>query len=109
MYRLTERTENGIAVLKQPYECEDCGHLIWRLSDLGDGEPVNRLAQYEEMGFMPVQIRQMYDALSKAVYPHNGRFKDYVDRYAVEHKITPEEALSHELVKQTCLLYVGVD
>lgn len=109
MDRLTQRNETGTAVLKVPYECGDCGHVIYRLCDTGNGEPVNRLAHYEETGFTPVQIRQIYYALAKAVYPHNKRFMKYVDRYAIEHKITIAEALTHEQVRQTCLMYVGAD
>lgn len=108
MDRLTRRI-TGVALLKEPYKCKYCRRPTLRLSDNGVFGPINKLAQYEETGFTPVQIRQMYDALAKVVYPHNDRFKDYVDRYAVKHKITPEQALSHELVKQTCLMYMNVE
>lgn len=109
MDRLTQRNEMGIAVLKVPYECEVCRNVIYRLCDLGNGEPVNRLAQYEETGFLPAQVRRMYDALAKAVYPQDAGFREYADKYAVKHGITPEEALGHELVKQTCLMYVNAE
>lgn len=109
MDRLTKRNEIGIAELKEPYECEDCGHLVWHLDDHGNGEPVSRLAAYEETGFAPEQVKNLYKALAKAAYRCNGKFKDYTDRYAVKHKITPAEALRHELVKQACLMYMYTD
>ena len=97
MERLTRRNEMGIAVLKEPYYCERCG------------EPVSRLAAYEETGFAPEQVKNLYESLAKAAYQCNGKFKDYVDRYAVKHKVTPAAALRHELVKQACLMYMGAE
>lgn len=106
MDRLTQRNEAGVAVLKAAHECEECGHLTWRLGDLGSGEPVDRLAQYEETGFLPLHIQKLYDALAKLAYRHNEKFREYVDKYANKHKITQEEAVSHELVKQVCMMYM---
>ena len=49
MERLTTRNSMGIAVYKQPYDCEQCGEGISRLPDLGEGSPTDRLAEYEEL------------------------------------------------------------
>ena len=48
MERLTIRNSEGVAVFKQSYDCEVCGESIYRLPDLGNGSPTERLAQYEE-------------------------------------------------------------
>lgn len=49
MERLTTRNDMGKAVLKQPYKCERCGEEIWSFSDYGNGEPINKLAEYEDL------------------------------------------------------------
>lgn len=49
MERLTTRNSEGVAVLKTPYQCDRCGEDIWRLGDYGNGEPIERLAHYEEL------------------------------------------------------------
>lgn len=49
MERLTKRNSEGIAVLKQPYECERCGDRCWSLPDYGSGSPIDRLAEYEDL------------------------------------------------------------
>lgn len=59
MERLTTRNSEGIGVLKQPFACECCGDLQWSLPDLGNGGPVDRLAEYEDTGLTPVQIREI--------------------------------------------------
>lgn len=59
MERLTIRNSEGICVLKQPFECERCGDLQWSLPDLGNGSPIDRLAEYEDTGLTPEQIREI--------------------------------------------------
>lgn len=49
MERLTVRNNEGIGVLKQPFECERCGDFQWSLPDLGNGSPTDRLAEYEDL------------------------------------------------------------
>lgn len=49
MERLTKRNSEGIAVLKVPDECDRCGEPIYRLNDLGNGEPIKKLAEYEDL------------------------------------------------------------
>lgn len=49
MNRLTERNIEGIGVLKQPFACERCGDLQWSLPDLGNGDPIDRLTEYEDL------------------------------------------------------------
>ena len=48
MERLTTRNIAGVAVYKNPFECERCGETIWRLPDYGDGSPTEKLADYED-------------------------------------------------------------
>ena len=48
MERLTTRNIAGVAVYKNPFECERCGDTIWRLSDCGNGSPTEKLADYED-------------------------------------------------------------
>ena len=38
-------------------------------------------------------------------YNSNPDFREYVDRYARDNKLTTAEALSHEMVKQVFLYY----
>ncbi len=59
MERLTIRNSEGLGVLKQPYQCERCGDLQWSLPDLGNGSPTDRLAEYEDIGLSPVQIKEV--------------------------------------------------
>ena len=49
MERLTNRNEMGIAVLKIPDNCENCNDTIWTLHNLGNGNPIERLAHYEDL------------------------------------------------------------
>lgn len=48
MDRLTTRNIAGVAVYKNPFECERCGETIWRLPDYGNGSPTEKLAAYED-------------------------------------------------------------
>lgn len=48
MERLTTRNIEGVAVYKNPFECEQCGDTIWRLPDCGNGSPTDKLVIYEE-------------------------------------------------------------
>ena len=48
MERLTTRNIAGVTVYKHPFECERCGETIWRLPDYGDGNPTEKLADYED-------------------------------------------------------------
>lgn len=59
MNRLTVRNNEGIGVLKQPFQCERCGDLQWSLPDLGEGSPTDRLAEYEDIGLLPEQIKEI--------------------------------------------------
>lgn len=59
MNRLTVMNSEGIGVLKQPFQCERCGDLQWSLPDLGEGSPTDRLAEYEDIGLLPAQIKEI--------------------------------------------------
>lgn len=48
MERLTTRNIAGVAVYKNPFECERCGETIWRLPDYGNGSTTEKLAAYED-------------------------------------------------------------
>lgn len=41
----------------------------------------------------------------KEYYENNADFKEYVDKYCHKHKVTVDEALTHEIVKQVYLHY----
>lgn len=78
MDRLTTRNIAGVAVYKQSYECERCGESIWRLPDLGNGSPTDKLAAYEEaedkglMKILPIAIgSDVYYIPSKVNYDIN--------------------------------------
>lgn len=57
--RLTERNSQGIAVLVYLDMCDRCGETIARLNNLGEGEPIDKLAQYEDLGLEPDQLKQI--------------------------------------------------
>lgn len=48
MERLTTRNIAGVAVYKNPFECERCGETILRLPDYGNGSPTEKLSAYED-------------------------------------------------------------
>ena len=48
MERLTTRNIAGVAVYKDPFECDRCGDTILRLPDYGNGSPTEKLAAYED-------------------------------------------------------------
>lgn len=39
----------------------------------------------------------------KKFYKENAAFKEYVDKYCLKHRISVNEALTHEVVKQVFL------
>ncbi len=41
----------------------------------------------------------------KELYEKNFNFREYVDRYCVQHKVTVDEALTHALVKDVAAFY----
>ena len=43
----------------------------------------------------------------KEFYESNSKFRDYVDKYSRDHRITVEEALTHAMVRQVYLYYGG--
>ena len=44
----------------------------------------------------------------KNEYMFSSKFRQYVDKYCAQHKITVDEALKHEIVRQVCLQYTEV-
>ena len=75
MERLTIRNSEGIGVLRQPYQCERCGDLQWSLPDLGNGSPIDRLAEYEDLeeqgklyrGWIPCSERLPEESLNSVI------------------------------------------
>ncbi len=65
MERLTTRNDMGIAVLKQPYRCERCGEETWSLSDHGNGELIDKLAEYEDLEEQGKLLKLPFRARSK--------------------------------------------
>ena len=57
MERLTTRNIAGVAVYKNPFECDRCGDTIWRLPDYGDGSPTEKLADYEDLDEQGLLLR----------------------------------------------------
>ena len=69
MKRLTEINSEGRAVFKQSYECERCNEPQWRMPDMGDINPTDRLAVYEDM---QEKIEKRVEAIkASSEYPHN--------------------------------------
>lgn len=69
MKRLTEINSEGRAVFSHPYACERCGDLQWRMPDMGDINPTDRLAAYEGM---QEKIEERVEVIkSSSEYPHN--------------------------------------
>ena len=50
----------------------------------------------------------MTDSVICNEYRHNKKFRDYVDKYSKNQKISVEEALRHKLVRQVYLQYTEV-
>lgn len=100
MERLTVRNSEGIGVLKQPYECEKCGDLQWSLPDLGNGSPIDRLAEYEEIG----TVDEFKKALDN-VKTLSGMYEKLNDQEVAEyHKLAEYEKLDVQgkLLKLRC-------
>lgn len=75
MDRLTTRNSEGVAVLKTPYRCDRCGEEIYRLADYGSGEPIEKLARYEEL--FPLPPCAIGDALYEP-RPDRGNVTEYL-------------------------------
>lgn len=69
MERLTTINDMGVAVYKQRYRCERCGEDFWRLPDLGNGSPTDRLAAYENM--QERMEKRIKEIKAVSYYPHN--------------------------------------
>ena len=101
MERLTTRNSMGVPVYKEPYSCENCNDIIWRLSDYGNGSPTDRLADYEDAEEQGLLLR-LPVAEGSVVYTIRDHFDseydyDYPLGYA-EGKYNCEEGLccNHE-------------
>lgn len=72
MNRLTVRNSEGIGVLKQPFQCERCGDLQWSLPDLGNGSPIDRLAEYEDLEEQGKLLKLPCEVGDTVYYRHDG-------------------------------------
>lgn len=98
MNRLTVRNSEGIGVLKQPFQCERCGDLQWSLPDLGEGSPTDRLAEYESIGLLPEQLKEidkLYAEKCKEVAKLQKELKRYRD---IEEQCIFENAVGIEVM-----------
>ena len=92
MERLTTRNIAGVAVYKNPLECERCGDTIWRLPDYGNGSPTEKLADYEdaeEQGLLlrlPCKVGDtVYIIIAKSI--SKQRIKEIIiDGYGIKFK-----------------------
>lgn len=92
MERLTTRNIAGVAVYKNPFECERCGETIWRLPDYGNGSPTEKLAAYEdaeEQGLLlrlPCKVRDtVYIIIAKSISKQKVK-EIIIDEYGIKFK-----------------------
>lgn len=100
MDRLTTRNSEGVAVLKVPYQCDRCGEAIYRLTDYGNGEAIERLTAYEEIG----TVDEFKKALMN-VKTLSGMYEKLGDQEVAEyHKLAEYEDLEKQgkLLKLPC-------
>ena len=99
MERLTTRNIAGVAVYKNPFECDRCGDTIWRLPDYGNGSPTEKLADYEdaeEQGLLlllPCKI-------GTTVY-NTTWWDDVTEKVKVDGKIFYRTVRKHKVSKST--------
>ncbi len=90
MERLTERNSMGVAVYKQAYSCDRCGEETWRLPDLGNGSPTDKLAEYEGLEEQGLLLRLPCE-VGDMVYAYCSEFgilQYEVDNIVIGEKIT---------------------
>ena len=83
MERLTTRNIAGVAVYKNPFECERCGETIWRLPDYGNGSPTEKLAAYEDAEEQGLLMRLPCKVGDKIFLDFAGFGKD-IDEFTVK-------------------------
>lgn len=83
MERLTTRNIAGVAVYKNPFECERCGEQIWRLPDYGNGSPTEKLADYEDAEEQGLLLRLPCKVGDKIFLDFAGFGKD-IDKFTVK-------------------------
>lgn len=83
MERLTTRNIAGVAVYKNPFECERCGEEIWRLPDYGNGSPTEKLAAYEDAEEQGLLLRLPCKVGDKIFLDFAGFGKD-IDKFTVK-------------------------
>lgn len=83
MERLTTRNDMGIAVLKQPYRCERCGEETWSLSDHGNREPIDKLAEYEDLEEQGKLLKLPFRARSKIYTIYSDEDSSFIEEAKV--------------------------
>lgn len=41
-------------------------------------------------------------------YRFNSKFREYVDKYCIKHKISPAAAMEHQIIRRVYLMYTEV-
>ena len=99
MERLTTRNIAGVAVYKNPFECEQCGDTIWRLPDYGNGSPTEKLADYEDAEEQGLLLR-LPCSIGTTVY-NTTWWDDVQEKVKVDGKTFYRTVHKHKVSKST--------
>ena len=99
MERLTTRNIAGVAVYKNPFECDRCGDTIWRLPDYGNGSPTEKLADYEDAEEQGLLLR-LPCPIGTTVY-NTIWWDDVTEKVKVDGKIFCRTVRKHKVSKST--------
>ena len=99
MERLTTRNIAGVAVYKNPFECDRCGDTIWRLPDYGDGSPTEKLADYEDSEEQGLLLR-LPCPIGTTVY-NTTWWDDVTEKVKVDGKTFYRTVHKHKVSKST--------
>ena len=99
MERLTTRNIAGVAVYKNPFECDRCGDTIWRLPDYGNGSPTEKLADYEDAEEQGLLLR-LPCPIGTTVY-NTTWWDDVTEKVKVDGKIFYRTVRKHKVSKST--------
>ena len=99
MERLTTRNIAGVAVYKNPFECDRCGDTIWRLPDYGNGSPTEKLADYEDAEEQGLLLR-LPVPIGTTVY-NTTWWDDVTEKVKVDEKTFYRTVHKHKVSKST--------
>ena len=97
MERLTTRNIAGVAVYKNPFECDRCGDTIWRLPDYGNGSPTEKLADYEDAEEQGLLLR-LPCPIGTTVY-NTTWWDDVQEKVVIEGKSYYRTVYKHKVTK----------